>query len=131
MIYLDSSALLKLLFEEHESNSLEQWLAPRAALPKVSSELSKVEVFRASRRLNPDALPTARTLLAQLDLIPLSSAVVEQAANLAGQSLRALGALHLASALSLGPDLSAFVAYDHRLITAAVQAGLQPLRPGA
>ncbi len=130
MIYLDSSALLKLLFEEPESNALQDWLTAHAALPKVSSELAKVEVVRATRRLNPDTLPVARILLGQIDLVPLTGGVVEQAAHLGEVSLRTLDALHLASALSLGTDLSAFVAYDHRLSAAASHAGLEPLRPG-
>jgi len=51
MIYLDSSALLKLLFEESESAALALWIAERADTPMVSSELAKVEVVRATRRL--------------------------------------------------------------------------------
>ena len=109
MIYLDSSALLKLLFEEQESNALQVWLESRASLAKVSSELAKIEVVRATRRLAPDAVPTAMTMLTQLDLVPLSGAVVEQAAHLGEAPLRSLDALHLASAITLGTDLAAFI----------------------
>lgn len=130
MIYLDSSALLKLLFHEDESDSLENWLTIRAGVPTVSSELAKVEVLRACRRIDTAALPDARTLLGQLDLVPLAGAVVERAADLEGPALRNLDALHLASALSLGADLTAFVAYDHRLLEAAEQAGLETRQPG-
>nr|MBA2729347.1 VapC toxin family PIN domain ribonuclease [Euzebyaceae bacterium] len=45
MIYLDSSALLKLLFEERESAALDEWISARAGTPVVSSELAKVEVI--------------------------------------------------------------------------------------
>jgi len=131
VIYLDSSALLKLLFEENESSALEQWLTARAASPMVSSELAKVEVLRASRRLDPATLPAARMMLTQLDLIPLTGGVVERAAELAEPSLRGLDALHVASALSIAGDLSTFIAYDRRLIAAASAAGLDPLQPGA
>ena len=131
MIYLDSSALLKLLFEENESSALEQWLTAHAASPMVSSELAKVEVLRASRRLAPATLPAARMMLTQLDLIPLTGGVVERAAELAEPSLRGLDALHVASALSIAGDLSTFIAYDRRLIAAASAAGLDPLQPGA
>lgn len=130
MIYLDSSALLKLLFQEPESDSLEQWLTQRATTPLLSSELARVEVLRASRRIDPEALPGARTLLAGLDLIPLTGAVADQAAYVGDTLLRSLDALHLASALSIGGSLSAFVAYDHRLFAAAESAGLEPFRPG-
>ena len=129
MIYLDSSALLKLLFEETESAALAQWLEQHTGTPAVSSELARVEVLRASRRLDPVALPAARSLLAQLDLIPLTSVLVAEAAEVGAPLLRTLDALHLASALSIRPELSAFIAYDDRLAAAAVDAGLEPVRP--
>lgn len=131
MIYLDSSALLKLLFEERESDALEGWLGEHGGTPVVSSELARVEVLRASRRLNVSSVPAARALLRQLDLVSLSSALIGEASELEDHLLRTLDALHLASALSLGDDLSAFVAYDHRLAAAATSAGLRPLQPGS
>ena len=130
MIYLDSSALLKLLFQEHESDSLQDWLAARPGVPTVSSELAKVEVLRATRRIDAAALPDARTMLRQLDLVPLAGAVVELASDLESPRLRSLDALHLASALTLGEEMAAFVAYDDRLLEAAVTAGLATHQPG-
>jgi predicted nucleic acid-binding protein len=131
VIYLDSSALLKLLHEEAESAALAEWLAERTGTPVVSSELAKVEVVRACRRINPATLTAATALLAGLDLVPLSGAVIDQAANVGGTTLRSLDAIHLASALSIRGELSAFVAYDHRLAEAVSSAGLEPLSPGA
>lgn len=131
MIYLDSSALLKLLHEESESAALEVWLSERTGTPVVSSELAKIEVIRACRRVNTDMVPQARALLNGVDLIPLTSEVVDEAADLGGPLLRSLDAIHLASALSIHADLSAFVAYDHRLTDAAAAAGLKPLHPGS
>jgi uncharacterized protein len=130
VIYLDSSALLKLLHEEPESAALADWLVRHAGTPVVSSELSKVEVVRACRRMNPDALPEARALLAGLDLIPLSGMVVDEAADVGETMLRSLDALHLASALSIRAGLSTFVAYDRRLADAASAAGLELVAPG-
>jgi predicted nucleic acid-binding protein len=131
VIYLDSSALLKLLHEEPESAALASWLTGRAGTPLLSSELANVEVIRACRRIDPDALPEARALLAELDLVPLTGVVIAEAADVGETTLRSLDAIHLASALSIRSDLSAFVAYDHRLSDAASAAGLQPLAPGA
>ncbi len=130
MIYLDSSALLKLLHEEAESAALTDWLAERTGTPVVSSELAKVEVVRACRRINPATLTEATALLAGLDLVPLSGAVIDEAANVGGTTLRSLDAIHLASALSIHAELSAFVAYDQRLTEAASAAGLRLLSPG-
>jgi len=131
VIYLDSSALLKLLFEEDESVALERWLAAREETPAVSSELARIEVIRATRRLNADALPEARALLDELNLIPLSTSLVHEATEVGDLMLRSLDAVHLASALSIRADLSAFVAYDIRLGDAAASAGLKSIRPGA
>ncbi|MGV8847391.1 type II toxin-antitoxin system VapC family toxin [Tessaracoccus sp.] len=129
MIYLDSSALLKLLFEESESAALAQWISERPNIPMVSSELAKVEVVRAARRLDAKVVPTARALISQLDLIPLNTGLLDEAADAGEPLLRTLDAIHLASALSIRDDLTAFVAYDNRLITAAESADLHPVRP--
>lgn len=131
MIYLDSSALLKLLFEESESAALALWITEQADTPMVSSELAKVEVVRATRRLDPDVVPAARALVSQLDLIPLSGALIEEAADTGEPVLRTLDAIHLASALSIRIELTAFVAYDNRLLAAAEAAGIEPIRPSA
>ena len=96
----------------------------------VSSELAKVEVIRACRWVNADALPEARALLAELDLIPLTSDVLDEATEVGDTLLRSLDAIHLASILSIRTDLSAFIAYDRRVVEAASAAGLEPLRPG-
>ncbi len=131
MIYLDSSALLKLLHEEAESAALAEWLETRAGTPVTSSELAKVEVVRACRRIDPAVLPEATALLAGLDLIPLTGAVVDHAADVGETTLRSLDAIHLSSALSIRAELSSFVAYDHRLAEAASAAGLELVAPGA
>jgi predicted nucleic acid-binding protein len=130
VIYLDSSALLKLVFEEPESAALDEWLSARSDLPAVSSELAKLEVVRACRRMEADALPDARALLAALDLIPLTSDVLDDAADVGETLLRSLDAIHLASAMTIRDELSAFVAYDLRLGDAAAVAGLPVVRPG-
>ena len=129
MIYLDSSALLKLLFEEAESAALEAWLTERAGTPILSSELVKVEVVRATRRLNPQVLPAARSLIAQLDHVPITGALLDEAAEVGDVSLRSLDAIHLASAVALSAELTTFVAYDTRLAAAARAAGLPIAQP--
>lgn len=131
MIYLDSSALLKLLYEEPESGALAGWISAREGPLMVSSVLAKVEVIGACRRVNADALPEARALLAEVNLIPLTGDVVDRAAEVGDNVLRSLDDIHLASAMSIRSDLSAFVAYDRRLADAAASAGLELVRPGA
>ncbi|HEY5247558.1 MAG TPA: type II toxin-antitoxin system VapC family toxin [Dermatophilaceae bacterium] len=129
MIYLDSSALLKLLFEESESAALAQWISERSSTPLVSSELARVEVVRAARRLDAKVVPAARALMSQLDLIPLHTGLLDEAADVGELLSRSLDAIQLASALSIRDDLTAFVAYDNRLIAAAETAGIESIRP--
>jgi predicted nucleic acid-binding protein len=130
VIYLDSSALLKLVFEERESADLERWLSRHDAERVVSSVLAEVEVVRASRRLGVEAVPAARALTSGLDVIPVTGDLIDLAVDVGEPLLRSLDALHLASALSIGADISAFVAYDHRLSAAAGSAGLEVISPG-
>jgi len=129
VIALDSSALVKLVLEEPESAALEAWLSGRALITVTVSELARVEVIRAVSRADSAGIPTARTLLAGVDLVPVTRDLLESAAELRPPSLRSLDAVHLASALSLGPALEAFVVYDDRLAQAAVDAGLPVVAP--
>ena len=131
MIYLDSSALLKLVRVERHTTELSAWLADRPDAPVVSSALAPVEVLRSCRRIDERLLDPARTVLAVVDFVPIDDAVLGVAADIPDPGLRSLDALHLASALSLDPDLDTFVAYDHRLLAAAEATGLAVAQPGA
>lgn len=128
MIYLDSSALVKLVFDESESSALADWLVERD-VPKLSSEIATIELIRTCRRYNPGAVGAAHQLLAGLDLIALSGEVIEAAAEAAPIELRSLDAIHLASALSVAEGLAAFVVYDNRLAAAAADGGLPVASP--
>lgn len=130
MIYLDSSALMKLIRREAESQALADWLNARREVPVVSSELARVEVVRATRRVGGAAAAHARAVVDDLDLVPLDRGVQDVACDVDGPLLRSLDALHLASALVLGADLASFVAYDRRLLDAARAAGLPIESPG-
>lgn len=129
MIYLDSSALLKLVREEAETEALRDWLASRPEVPVVTSELGRVEVLRAARRAGPVALTEAHAVIGDVDLVPLGRGVQDLACQIGDPHLRTLDALHLASAALLGDELTALAAYDHRLLTAAQAAGLPTVTP--
>ena len=129
MIALDSSALVRLVLDEPESAALESWLTSRAPLSVTASDLVRVELIRAVARAAPAGVPRARMLLAGVDLVPITRDLLETAADLGPPSLRSLDALHLATALSLGSALDAFVVYDERLARAATEAGLPVVAP--
>jgi predicted nucleic acid-binding protein len=129
VIYFDTSALVKLVFDETESAALAEWLTVRADVPKVSSDLSTIELLRTCRRVDEEAVEGANLLLGGIDLLPMDRAIVEKAASLVPTALRSLDAIHLASALSVKTNLTALVAYDDRLCSAAVEAGIEVVSP--
>ena len=129
MIYLDSSALVKLALIEPESAALARWLAERSGQPLVSSALHRAEVPRAVWRAEPGALPRSYRLLKRIARVALTADVLDHSATLPPQALGPAHAIHLASALALKRDLTAFVAYDQRLLAAAADAGLPVASP--
>ena len=130
MIYLDSSALVKLALTEPESAGLARWLADRADQPLVSSGLHRAEVPRAVWRAEPGALPRSYRVIKRIAKVALTADVLDTSATLPPQALSPGQAIHLASALVLKRDLAAFVAYDERLLAAAEDAGLPVASPG-
>jgi uncharacterized protein len=129
VIYLDSSALVKLALTEPESAALARWLAERPGQPLVSSALHRAEVPRAVWRAEPGALPRSYRLLKRIARVALTADVLDNSATLPPQALGGAHAIHLASALALKRDLTAFVAYDPPLLAAAADAGLPVASP--
>ena len=130
MIYLDSSALVKLALTEPESAALADWLAERADQPLVSSALHRAEVPRAVWLAEPGALPRSYRLIRRIAKVALTADVLDNSATLPPQALSPARAIHLASALALRGELTAFVAYDEDLLAAAADAGLPVASPG-
>lgn len=127
--YLDSSALVKLVVLEPESTALGEFLRHRPT--RLSSGLAEVEVPRALRRagFNAPDLRRAAALLTRLSLVEVDRTILRAAAALAPPALRSLDAIHLATALSLGPDLAGIVTYDQRLAAAAARLELDVWAP--
>lgn len=128
-VYLDASALVKLVAEESESSVLQEFLsAPRV---RVSSILARVELLRAVGRstLGVPGRRRAEAVLSSIALVRLNDEILHAAGGLEPPTLRTLDALHLATALSMGPDLADFVTYDRRQAEAASAAGLNVVAP--
>jgi predicted nucleic acid-binding protein len=130
VIYLDSSALVKLALTEPESAALADWLAERADQPLVSSALHRAEVPRAVWLAEPGALPRSYRLIRRIAKVALTADVLDNSATMPPQALSPAHAIHLASALALRDELTAFVAYDEDLLAAAADAGLPVVSPG-
>lgn len=129
MIYLDSSALVKLALAEPESDALTAWLAEHDGNALVSSALHRAEVLRAIWRAEPAALPRGQRIIRRVERVILSHDILDDAATVSPQKLGTAGAIHLASALAIRRDLVAFVAYDKALLDAASDAGLPVASP--
>lgn len=119
MIYLDSSALVKLVVRERESSALLGFLRAAGSSSFSTSALARAETLRAASRRGEGALSKAREVLGGVAELTITEAILNAAGELEPPGLRTLDAIHLASALELGKDLESFVAYDERLIRAA------------
>lgn len=134
MIYLDTSALTKLLVDEPETVDLRAWLVTQRERGEfvATSTLGRVELMRAVARYGePGGVERARYLLDGLDVLPLSESVTALAETIGPATLRSLDAIHIAAAAQLGPTLSAVVTYDHRMIEGCRDVGLAIASPGA
>jgi predicted nucleic acid-binding protein len=129
VIYLDSSAIVKLAHQEGETDALRAWLAANPG-PLAASALARTETARALVRIDPTALPVLQAVLALLHQKPVTDAVLDAAAQLPGETLRSLDAIHLATAEELVPVLAWFVSYDKRLAESARSRGLPVVSPG-
>lgn len=126
-VYLDSSALVKLVIREAETPALTGHL--RRCPTRVSCALARVEVPRAVRAHGPESLTRARALLERIGLMHLDDSLLDAAAALEGAPLRSLDAIHLAAAQTLGPELVEVITYDVRMSHAATQVGLPVAAP--
>jgi len=126
--YVDASALVKLFKVERETDAFRLALADWPV--QVASELIRVEAICTARRLgDEDTLRRADAALARITLVPLSPEIVELATDAYAPPLRAMDAIHLATALTMRDDLGALFVYDGDLHAAAEARGLNPLAP--
>jgi hypothetical protein len=119
MIYMDTSALTKLLIAEPQTPELRTWLTAQidAGDSAATSSLGRVELMRTVARYGDTGqVDRARYLLDGLDILPLT--------------LRSLDAIHLAAAAYFEKELTAFVTYDHRLLNGCRDIGLTTASPG-
>ena len=133
--YLDGSVVLRLVLGEPSP------LANRQRFTgAVASALTEVECLRTLDRLarmgglSVDEVADRRMelyrLLEQVELTDVTRPVLRRASEPFPTPLGTLDAIHLATALSLGPELGGMVVYDRRLADAARRAGVTVWAPG-
>jgi predicted nucleic acid-binding protein len=130
LIYLDTSAFIKLVREEAESRPLNDYLRHLQGPRFTSSKLLAVEARRGTLRSAPKRLPRVDLMLDRVAQLDISDAVIETASRLPDPMLRTLDAIHLATALLIRDDVDVLISYDDRLLAAAASHGLSTATPG-
>jgi uncharacterized protein len=126
--------MVKLVKDEPETGAIRAFIS---ATRLVGSELLLTEVPRALRGAPPSklrlgldvALGQADVFLDGTDLYPIGPLGLRRAGRIFDPRLRALDAIHVATALEIKP-LWVFVTYDERQAEAAHEAGLRVRSPG-
>lgn len=126
-VYLDSSAVVKLVVREPESAALRRYL--RRHPVRTTSALAGVEVQRAVRGHGEAVRQRAREVLDHLILVAIDDPVLQRAAGLDPIVMRSLDAIHLATAMELGEGLTSIACYDSRMLEAAAALGLAGVSP--
>lgn len=126
-IYLDSSAIVKLVVQEKESTALRRYLRRRS--PLVVSALARTEVARALLPLGPSAVQRGHDVLSSLELIRVTDRILLEAGSLLPAEIRSLNAIHLATMRQLGVSLRRLVTYDNRMSATARELGIAAVAP--
>lgn len=127
-IYLDTSAFVRVIVEEVESNALRSYLAGEAGR-YISSVLLRSEALRAVRYRGSEVLGATREGLRRVDLVAIDDRILDTAGLLEPGVLRTLDAIHVATALAIGDDLDVVVTYDERMIKACALLGIPTATP--
>ena len=125
-IYIDSSAILKLIVQEEESDAIRSISRARF----ITSEVSRVEVIRTILRHEPKALKTAEGVLKNINIVVINSSTLTQAARLPERiNIRGFDAIHLAAASKSGLRINFVLTYDKEMAKVAKELGFEVLAP--
>jgi predicted nucleic acid-binding protein len=130
VIYLDTSAMVKLVTAEQESPALINWLNAHPDEHLATSAIGHIELIRAATRAGAAATAAAaRTVASTIDTLVLTDTIAAIAATIPPAELRTLDAIHLATAHAHRHSLTAFCVYDRRLLEAAESQDLPTVSP--
>jgi predicted nucleic acid-binding protein len=127
--YLDSSVAAHALLPDGDPRAatwMDQVITNGGRL--VASRLLRLELTRLARR-DRMSLAALEPVIARVDLAEIDRAAVDWAESIKPH-VKALDALHLATAWLLDPDL-VVATHDHTMAAAAVELGLATLDPFA
>lgn len=125
--YLDSSAILKTIFDEQERPELLRLLNSQS----TSSRLSKIEVRRTVARLALTKTAEVNLELEKINFLPISDPILMAAENFSSEiTLRTLDAIHIATVMSLEGSIEGLITYDKQMIANAKLLGIKVVSPG-
>lgn len=124
--YLDTSAALKLVVDEPESDALARRIDHEQP-DLVACWLLETELRRVAHREPALTQPLVSELLEGVSVFEVPAAVFREAGLLPGARLRSLDAIHLAAAVRIGVDQ--VVSYDTRMSDSARALGLSVIAP--
>lgn len=125
-VYVDTSAFVKLCWNEQESEALRAHLGGR---PIISSVVLHVETLRAALRRSPADVAIAQQRLRRVSRLDIAGATISVASTLLPPEVRSLDAIHIAAAKLLDSDLDELITYDDRMRQAAIAQGLSVSSP--
>jgi len=126
--YLDSSAILKIIFKEDESAALVKCITE----PGITSSISRVEVLRTVQRIDPSRVQLAQSELAKINIVEPIPSILTIAENFSHEvTLRSLDAIHVATLIFLSSATRGLITYDKLMAKNAEQLGLTVLAPGS
>lgn len=120
---------------ERETDALEGFLDSTEI---ASSDMAIAELPRAMRRISTEPgaaslrrlLTEAERVLRRITLVPVDRRLLTIAGRFDDPHMRALDAIHVATALAMADDLGSFVSYDRRQAATARSLGLPLAQPG-
>jgi predicted nucleic acid-binding protein len=128
-VYVDTSALGRLLLAEPEADAIRGVLAQQEAW--WSSELLVVELRRLASREGLQS--EAEEYLDAFRLVAIGSDALQRASRLEPMVVRSLDAIHLEAAVRLreGGEINGVVTYDQQLSAGCAHHGLAVHAPAA
>ena len=130
VLYLDASALIRLIQRKPESEALALFLRAHRDDCKATSVLSRVELVRTMIQTDRLGVARAHRQLERCHQVAFVSDLVDETSVMSpGQQIRSLQLIHLTSAKAFGKNLRALITYDQHLAQTGMTWGLPVLTP--
>jgi predicted nucleic acid-binding protein len=124
--YIDSSAIIKLIIKEEESQALLRVINQKM----FTSVLAKVEVGRTLARSGTSITKVRDQVMHHLDFLPISEEVINLIDEIPlPRQVRSLDSIHIGSAHLVSELIDGVITYDKDMQQALTQLGIIWLAP--